>query len=69
MQDFLESNAITGQVLETLTDESEFKEWGIHKWGHRKILFKNVKDLINNNLNNDNNKANQFETTPEGFPE
>ena len=85
LQKYLQSNKIKGKHLSLIDSESDFKDWAIGVWGHRKILFKNVTKIIieaanennnDNNSNNDNNEtifaksnANQFYQTNEVCPE
>ena len=59
LKEFLEKNKIYGDCLSLIESDSELKEWGIEIWRHRKLLFKNIKELTqqkkNENYNNDNN--------------
>ena len=71
LKEFLESNAITREVLDSVNNESQFKDWDVHKWGDRCILLQHIKDLkdcYNYNQQPISYHHSQFETT-EGFPQ
>ena len=57
------TNKIAGDCIELIENDSDFKEWGIDIWKHRRVLFKNMQQLIENkqNAGNDGNEPKQYE--------